>query len=49
MNYFVTGASGFIGLNLLQRLTKRPGTFYLLVRNDQSQLKILNAAKQLGF
>jgi NAD(P)-dependent dehydrogenase (short-subunit alcohol dehydrogenase family) len=49
MNYFITGASGFIGLNLLQRLTKRPGTFYLLVRNDDSRIKILNAAKQFGF
>jgi NAD(P)-dependent dehydrogenase (short-subunit alcohol dehydrogenase family) len=32
MNYFVTGATGFIGRNLVQRLLKREGTVYALVR-----------------
>ncbi|KHT63774.1 short-chain dehydrogenase [Photobacterium gaetbulicola] len=30
MNYFITGATGFIGSQLLQRLAKRPGDIYLL-------------------
>jgi NAD(P)-dependent dehydrogenase (short-subunit alcohol dehydrogenase family) len=32
VNYFVTGATGFIGRNLVQRLLKREGTVYALVR-----------------
>ena len=32
MNYFVTGATGFIGRNLVERLLKREGTIYALVR-----------------
>jgi NAD(P)-dependent dehydrogenase (short-subunit alcohol dehydrogenase family) len=32
MNYFVTGATGFIGHNLVQRLLQREGTVYALVR-----------------
>jgi len=32
MNYFVTGATGFIGRNLVQRLLRREGTVYALVR-----------------
>jgi short-subunit dehydrogenase len=32
MNYFVTGATGFIGRNLAQRLLQREGTVYALVR-----------------
>jgi NAD(P)-dependent dehydrogenase (short-subunit alcohol dehydrogenase family) len=32
MNYFVTGATGFIGRNLVRRLLKREGTVYALVR-----------------
>src|SRR3954466_7858348 len=32
MNYFVTGATGFIGRNLVKRLLKREGTVYALVR-----------------
>ncbi|MGE5281133.1 MAG: SDR family oxidoreductase [Chloroflexota bacterium] len=32
MDYFVTGATGFIGKNLVQRLLKREGTVYALVR-----------------
>jgi NAD(P)-dependent dehydrogenase (short-subunit alcohol dehydrogenase family) len=32
MSYFVTGATGFIGRNLVQRLLRREGTVYALVR-----------------
>jgi NAD(P)-dependent dehydrogenase (short-subunit alcohol dehydrogenase family) len=32
MAYFVTGATGFIGRNLLERLLERDGDIYLLVR-----------------
>src|SRR5256714_2864357 len=32
MNYFVTGASGFIGRNLVELLLQREGTVYALVR-----------------
>jgi NAD(P)-dependent dehydrogenase (short-subunit alcohol dehydrogenase family) len=32
VNYFVTGATGFIGRNLIARLLQRDGTIYALVR-----------------
>jgi NAD(P)-dependent dehydrogenase (short-subunit alcohol dehydrogenase family) len=32
MSYFVTGATGFIGRNLVERLMEREGTIYVLVR-----------------
>jgi NAD(P)-dependent dehydrogenase (short-subunit alcohol dehydrogenase family) len=32
MSYFVTGATGFIGRNLVEQLLKRDGTIYVLVR-----------------
>ena len=32
MSYFVTGATGFIGRNLVERLLQREGTVYALVR-----------------
>src|SRR3954447_24327472 len=32
MNYFVTGATGFIGRHLVELLLKREGTVYVLVR-----------------
>src|SRR3954453_20768248 len=32
MNYFVTGATGFIGRHLVERLLQREGTIYALVR-----------------
>jgi len=33
MSYFVTGATGFIGRNLVRRLLRREGTVYALVRS----------------
>ena len=32
MSYFVTGATGFIGRNLVEQLLERDGTIYVLVR-----------------
>src|SRR5918995_4490469 len=32
MSYFVTGATGFIGRHLVERLLERDGTIYVLVR-----------------
>src|SRR3954454_4580101 len=32
MNYFVTGATGFIGRHLVELLLEREGTIYVLVR-----------------
>jgi len=32
MSYFVTGATGFIGHHLVERLLDRSGTIYVLVR-----------------
>ena len=32
MNYFVTGATGFVGRHLVEELLKRDGTIYVLVR-----------------
>lgn len=33
MNYFVTGGTGFLGQNLIDRLLKRKGSIYVLVRS----------------
>ncbi|HET6565063.1 MAG TPA: SDR family oxidoreductase [Xanthomonadales bacterium] len=33
MNYFVTGGTGFLGQNLIERLLKRKGKIYVLVRS----------------
>src|SRR5436189_5813421 len=32
VNYFVTGATGFVGRHLVQELLKRDGTIHVLVR-----------------
>src|SRR5215210_5243293 len=32
LNYFVTGATGFVGRHLVKELLKRDGTIYVLVR-----------------
>src|SRR6185312_1682076 len=45
MNYFVTGATGFIGRNLVQRLLQREGTVYALVRaGSRGRLEQLRTA-----
>ncbi len=50
MAYFVTGATGFIGSNLLPKLFKRKGKIYVLVRSGSKKklnvlLEKLNAPK----
>jgi thioester reductase-like protein len=47
MNYFVTGATGFIGRHLVEELLKREGTVYALVR-DGSRGKIDSLAQRLN-
>ena len=47
MNYFVTGATGFIGRHLLAELLKRDGTIYLLVR-EGSRGKVDSLIQRLG-
>ncbi len=47
MNYFVTGATGFIGRHLLAELLKRDGTIYVLVR-EGSRGKIDSLVQRLG-
>jgi len=37
MNYFVTGATGFIGRHLIERLLQRDGDIYLLVRESSAE------------
>jgi NAD(P)-dependent dehydrogenase (short-subunit alcohol dehydrogenase family) len=45
MNYFVTGATGFIGHNLIGRLLQREGTVYALVRSgSRGRLEELRTA-----
>jgi NAD(P)-dependent dehydrogenase (short-subunit alcohol dehydrogenase family) len=45
VNYFVTGATGFIGRNLVQRLLQREGTVYALVRaGSRGRLEELRTA-----
>ncbi len=45
--YFVTGGTGFIGRHVLERLLKRKGTIYVLVR-ARSQGRIDHLIKRLG-
>jgi NAD(P)-dependent dehydrogenase (short-subunit alcohol dehydrogenase family) len=47
MNYFVTGATGFIGRHLLAELLKRDGTIYVLVR-EGSRGKLDATLQRLG-
>ena len=47
MNYFVTGATGFIGRHLVEELLKREGTIYALVR-EGSRGKLDSLAQRLG-
>jgi short-subunit dehydrogenase len=45
MGYFVTGATGFIGRNLVERLLRREGTIYVLVRaGSRGRLEELRTA-----
>jgi NAD(P)-dependent dehydrogenase (short-subunit alcohol dehydrogenase family) len=45
MSYFVTGATGFIGRNLVQKLLQREGTIYALVRaGSRGRLEELRTA-----
>jgi short-subunit dehydrogenase len=45
MSYFVTGATGFIGRNLVERLLRREGTIYVLVRaGSRGRLEELRTA-----
>jgi short-subunit dehydrogenase len=45
MGYFVTGATGFIGRNLVERLLRREGTVYVLVRaGSRGRLEELRTA-----
>ncbi len=47
MNYFVTGATGFIGRHLVAELLKREGTIYVLVR-EGSRGKLDSLIGRLG-
>ncbi|HEX6654510.1 MAG TPA: SDR family oxidoreductase [Thermoleophilaceae bacterium] len=47
MNYFVTGATGFIGRHLVAELLKREGTIYALVR-EGSRGKLDSLVQRLG-
>jgi NAD(P)-dependent dehydrogenase (short-subunit alcohol dehydrogenase family) len=47
VNYFVTGATGFIGRHLVEELCKRDGTVYVLVR-EGSRGKVDELAQRIG-
>jgi NAD(P)-dependent dehydrogenase (short-subunit alcohol dehydrogenase family) len=47
LNYFVTGATGFIGRHLLAELLKREGTIYVLVR-EGSRGKVDSLVQRIG-
>src|SRR3954453_7757293 len=47
MNYFVTGATGFIGRHLVEELLRRDGTIYALVR-EGSRGRLDELADRLG-
>jgi NAD(P)-dependent dehydrogenase (short-subunit alcohol dehydrogenase family) len=47
VNYFVTGATGFIGRHLVEELLRRDGTIYVLVR-EGSRGKVDALAQRLG-
>jgi len=47
MNYFVTGATGFVGRHLVEQLLRREGTIYALVR-DGSRGRLDALGERLG-
>ena len=47
MRYFVTGATGFIGRHLVERLLEREGTIYVLVR-EGSRARLEELMSSLG-
>jgi thioester reductase-like protein len=47
LNYFVTGATGFVGRHLVEELLKRDGTVYALVR-EGSREKLDALSERLG-
>ena len=47
MHYFVTGATGFIGRHLVERLLEREGTIYALVR-EGSRGRLDELSDRLG-
>jgi short-subunit dehydrogenase len=47
LNYFVTGATGFVGRHLVGELLKREGTIYVLVR-EGSRGKVDSLQQRLG-
>ena len=48
MDYFVTGATGFIGRYLVSNLLRRKGTVYVLLRKD-SQKKLEAIGRKMGW
>jgi NAD(P)-dependent dehydrogenase (short-subunit alcohol dehydrogenase family) len=49
MSYFVTGATGFIGRHLVERLLERDGTVYVLVREgSKGRLEELRSRWRVG-
>ena len=48
MNYFVTGATGFIGRHLIGNLLKRKGTIHVLIRKG-SEKKFERIAEKMGW
>ena len=48
MDYFVTGATGFIGRYLVSNLLRRKGTIHVLVRKD-SQKKLEAIGRKMGW
>ncbi|GLP95890.1 SDR family oxidoreductase [Paraferrimonas sedimenticola] len=48
MHYFITGASGFLGRNLLKRLIRRPGNIFCLVHDQISEQRLVEIGQKLG-
>ena len=46
MSYFVTGATGFIGRHLVERLLEREGDIHVLVREGSTEK--LDALREAG-